>query len=483
MKRILCILLYLSLGSGFAIAQEQLAPNTLLLQPSASASKITLTFREPGDDQLANYIKALLSEAYAALDVDLTYVTLPRLRSLIEADRGSIAGELARLPGLDGEYPNLIQVPFPLYQFSLVLVADRRRCGICELEDVHSIAFPSGMESINSLLEARRYANPTVAANQLEQVVSLLLTGRVEGAIMTNFQYRQANLPEREDYIAVTLYEQPAYHYLNSHHQALVAPLVRQLLTMQNNGRLRELRKQFDIHTDNFTDVPTQVPAIHATSHTLRGYTEVNGEGIYWRIIAAIFAPLTDDLTLSASNWARATQMLSEQRADILVGSWHSKPPPGTILAPTQIDYSDPLLMFAADQQQIDAVLAGDASKPVCQQAGLPFRQYLPKQIPIYEANTSLDCFAMLDLGRVAAVLDYRRNLPDWIDSPYAAHQLHGREPVFLAFPDTLAGRQLRNWWELQFRQAVKNGQIKQWFPAAALIDTHLLPDHHHHQQ
>ena len=63
---------------------------------------------------------------------------------------------------------------------------------------------------------------------------------------------------------------------------------------------------------------------------------------------------------------------------------------------------------------------------------------------PFYRASNSLDCFALLDMERVSAVIDYKDNLPDWTEKPYKKQKLSGPQPLFMAFLDNNRGRALR---------------------------------------
>ncbi len=58
---------------------------------------------------------AILKEAYASIGIDVTFQLYPARRSLIESNTGTIDGEVQRIDNINIKYPNLVQVPVPLF--------------------------------------------------------------------------------------------------------------------------------------------------------------------------------------------------------------------------------------------------------------------------------------------------------------------------------------------------------------------------------
>ena len=56
-------------------------------------------------------------------------------------------------------------------------------------------------------------------------------------------------------------------------------------------------------------------------------------------------------------------------------------------------------------------------------------------------------------MGRVAGVVDYAANLPDWMETPYERYALSDEVPLYLAFKDNAQGQLLRS----LFDKAIKN--------------------------
>src|SRR5690606_26737551 len=108
-----------------------------------------------------------------------------------EADNGRIAGELGRLADLDDQFKNLRRVEFPLFSFDLVLVADRRKCGLCGINSVNNLAFISGMQSVLQLLDEYDFNRPTVQALDIQQLHLMFSNKRVAAVLLNDFEARQ----------------------------------------------------------------------------------------------------------------------------------------------------------------------------------------------------------------------------------------------------------------------------------------------------
>ena len=97
-----------------------------------------LLFRAPDEGPFTQHVTAVLEEAYAKLDIRLEYIDLPRARGEQLAIEGTIAGELGRTALLEDKRRDLRRVPFPLFTFDIIAVADRRDCGFCDPAKIKS---------------------------------------------------------------------------------------------------------------------------------------------------------------------------------------------------------------------------------------------------------------------------------------------------------------------------------------------------------
>ncbi|MDX1705999.1 hypothetical protein [Pseudidiomarina sp.] len=457
--------LLLTLSVTFAPVRPALA------QPPLDTPE-QLVFRAPEPSPLVNYVTAVLEEAYAELGIPLKYVEMPRQRSLVEANHGRIAGELGRLPGLEQTFSNLRRVDFPLFAFQLVLIADRRECGVCSLDDIENLAYIRGMQGIERLLEQQDYQRPVVQAVDLEQLFLLFDNKRVKAIILNNFEAQELGLRENRHLIEVPFQSDIAYHYLHKNYADLIPKLEVILHRMHDEGRVVELMREH--HAASFIrrtfSQPPQFGQVSATAGYWRRYTNLNGTGAYWEIVKRIFGPVSDSLELNANTYQRAILGLTEQRFDILVGSYAGHQPSNAIVSEVHFDYDRPLYAFTLDDEAMAHVKAGTLARPVCHVAGYGYHEFLPKGLSYYHANNSLDCFAMLDKGtRIGAVVNYRENMPDWMDYPYKQWLLHGSLPIHMAFQDTPRGRRLKEWFDVRMRELVASGEIAEIYNTTEL--------------
>ena len=278
-----------------------LALLSTLLSVFSAGAQLSLTFREPTPGQMVNYVTAVLEEAYADLGVELNYQPLPRLRAEQLAESGEIAGELGRLANLEEQLPSLNRVPFRLYEFSIVLVGKRSECGLCTIKAIDNVAHVSGMRAAEKVLEDANFDRPVFQQTKFEQVAKLLNSGRIDAALIADFQLRNLTLENPGDYVIYRLRDEAGYHYLHDNYKHLIEPLYQRLSAMKASGRLAELKKQYQSALPDQLrpiDMPTQFVA---ASSIQPGRTNADGSGSLWELLSQLLANAVDELETSAS--------------------------------------------------------------------------------------------------------------------------------------------------------------------------------------
>lgn len=434
--------------------QKLLWSALLMLTFSVSvAAQQTLTFREPDSGPMVEFLTDVLEEAYGNLGIQLKYQPLPRLRAEQLADDGQIAGELGRVDGIEERLPSLNKVPFKLYDFSMVLVADCRECGLCTLNNVQNLAYVGGMQAAEDILSEVDLKQPIFRQTEFEQVAKLLRSGRIQAALVPDFQLRNLHLEHPENYAIYRLSSQAGYHYLHDNYQHLIQPLENELRTMQASGRIDELRKQYNLTLPTSLQ-PIEVPnQLLAVSSIHAGLTNADGTGDLWSLTHQIFDKPIETVTTLASNWPRSRNMMRKNNAQVMVGVRKEQFSNDFIYSDEPMAMDDPLYLFTANAATSQRIINADGETTVCLSGDTYQRQLLPQGVTFYQANTALDCFAMLDLNRVDGVIDYQDSLPDWIEKPYHQHQLSKPEPLFAAFNDSRFGELLKQ----HFDQAMRN--------------------------
>lgn len=409
----------------------------------ASAQQ-TLTFREPVAGPTADYVTAVLEEAYADLGISLNYQPIPRLRAEQLAQNGEIAGELGRLAGLEEQLENLHRVPFKLYEFSIVLIARKSACGLCTLKSVNNLAYIGGMRAAETVLEKSEFKQTTFRQSDIEQVSKLLNAERIDAALIADFQLRNLQLTQPNKFIVYQVQSEAGFHYLHQQYKHLVEPLYQRLSLMQASGRLAQLRQQFKLAVPEQlkpVPMPTTLTAAAAVRPSLTG---ANGEGRLWQLIGNIFGDAVEQLNTLASNWPRAVNALQEGQAHMLVGVYKNQFSSDLLYSEQPIAMDDALYLFAHDRDKKQAILAGNGSHTICYSGSANLHELLPESLSFYRANTSLDCFALLDLKRIEGVIDYKYNLPDWVTTPYRRSRLREPMPLYAAFKNDELGMQLK---------------------------------------
>lgn len=449
----------------------------LAATPMLHAKQSTLTFREPDAGPVSDAVTEILEEAYGKIGIKLQYVDMPRNRSLVEANNGRISGEIGRLPDLEQKFTNLKRVPFPLFAFETVLVADRRDCGLCTLDDVDNLAFVSGMQTVLQTIKDADFNKPTSQAVDIDQLHLMFTNKRVKAVALNDFEAHQLGYYDNPHLIITPLRSQLGYHYLHEQHGHLIEALNDTLEEMHDAGRVTEIFRNHGVQflmTHSFAQ-PPYYPVVSATAGLWRTLTHVDGTGKYWQLIKRVFEPVSESLILNTNSYQRAVVGLNESRFDMLIGGVKNQASINGIPSLTHFDYDRDLFAFTLTQEAMDLLLEGELKLPVCYVAGYGYHALFKKGMVFYEADSSLDCFAMLDMGRMGAVVNYRENMPDWITTPYVQHKLRDAVPVHAMFHDTPRGRELRDWFDYRMRELVKSGEITEFFDETMLRRSHLV--------
>lgn len=421
-----------------------------------------LVFRKAEPSPIANFVVQLFTEAYARLGITLRFEDMPRNRSLTEANKGRIAGELGRVPRLHDEYTNLLRVDFPLFDSEVVMVADRRECGLCGFSTIDSFAYIGGTQSVEEVLEDLAIDMPSIQAVNFTQLELLYSNDRVDAILLNDFEAEQ--LEAVDEYTIFVPYKRnTGYHFLHKKYAFLIPKIEAILQDMLSSGRVLEIISLNNAHlrtTLGFENSPN-FGSIRFSAGLWPEYTNADGSGAYWNIMGRIFAPVATELDFHANTFSRAYRGLDDSRFDALVGALTDQTPDNTIVSRNHIDFDSPLYVFAASDQDMQQVQAGTMERPICHVAYYEYEQLLSAELNYYSADSHLDCFAMLDMGRMGAVVSYPENAPDWTNSPYSMIKLRDALPIHVAFQNTPHGYRLRDWFDNKFREMVKTGTIK----------------------
>ena len=232
MKWLLLLLFYINCISPVAIAAE----------PSLASTQ--LQFRQALTSPAAQYSQALLNEAYNRLGINVSFVDVPFGRSLIESNKGTLDGEIARILRVTKQYPNLVAVPYVLFDTEVYLYINQQRCRNCTLETVPSLAFVRGSLVVEDLLKKLPASRQVIGSGTIDTTRALFLSGKVDAVVFAAYRLNAATNFEFAEHSIMSL---PDYHLLHRNHQALLQPLAAMLFQLEREGFTERLRLHYGV--------------------------------------------------------------------------------------------------------------------------------------------------------------------------------------------------------------------------------------------
>jgi polar amino acid transport system substrate-binding protein len=214
----------------------------LLSGPAFAAQKITVAVVDRSL-QLEAVSRALLTEAYRRIDIDLQFKEVPAARALYEASEGLVDGDLQRIDGLAARFPRLAQVKVPINEFDAVVITRDKQFipdGWTSLAP-YTIGYHRGIV----IFEQRTAGMRADPAPTNELVLRKLQTGRTDIAVMPEADGRDLLAAMRGHSLAIlfpAVERVPLYHYVHTRHASLVPRLEAALRAMQADGSFAAIR-------------------------------------------------------------------------------------------------------------------------------------------------------------------------------------------------------------------------------------------------
>ena len=186
-------------------------------------------------------IAELVKEVYRRLGHDTEFVFRPAKRSVREVNRGRFDAELARITGIENEFPNLVRVEEPVYTVSVsAVVRSDSNIRVNSWEEIGDrwIGYPRGYK----LLDIRTRELNSIKAKNPSSIIKMVKAGRMEiGLLMTSDAAALA-----QKYGGISVLEPPIevttlYHYVHVKHRRMVPSLEKVLIKMNDSGRSKEI--------------------------------------------------------------------------------------------------------------------------------------------------------------------------------------------------------------------------------------------------
>lgn len=450
----------------------------LLCMAQASAGQDKMVLDGPGKSNTALFVQEVLETAYQQIDYKITYLTLPLARSFVEANEGRIDGLRFRVGNTAEKYPNLIAVPHPLLEFKVVLIADRRKCGMCDLQQMHKVATIRGLKAVEDEISSKPFIDMNLQITEytnLEQAMVLLKAQKIDGLIMTDIDLPVDLFKNSPYLIKQILSTRTDYHYLHNSHAEVVKRLSVVLKQMEDAGQIGLLRDKYGITKPTEDPMITEFGKVSAISGSWVGFTDSN-DGSYWRLLKDIYQGSNTSFTHKVGNWKRAKAKFARGELDMLVGAYAHETDETMLLSDLHIDYETSVYALGSDKDKLSKLLNGDMPGTACYVIGYDFNQFLPSTISIHETENPTDCERLLQAGRVDLLVGYDMDMSEQIKLDYASQLILEAQPLFVVFHNNDRGKLLHNVFEKKFRQILKDGKLGDYYTNPAdQISAHLI--------
>lgn len=167
---------------------------------------------------------------------------VPAERALALANSGATDGDVARIEGLEKQYPNLIRVPQPVYQYAAYAFALKKLDVSAGWESLrgHGICIRRGIK----LFEIRTESMSRQVLDDEASVLRMLRSGGCEiGLLEPNSPAVKAELEAQSPLYKLLppLEVTPLYLYLHKSHAALAPRFAEALKQMRQDGTLQKI--------------------------------------------------------------------------------------------------------------------------------------------------------------------------------------------------------------------------------------------------
>lgn len=166
-------------------------------------------------------------------------------RVLINANNGIDDGDVARGPGLEKRYPNLIRVAVPVYHYQMAVFAKDIDFTVAGADSIkpYDIGILRGWKILEDI---SRGARSVTSVESGEQLFFMLQKGRIEIAVFEKNQglaiLKQMKIPEIK-LLRPNLLEGNFYLYLHKKHRYLLPKITAALEGMQKDGTIMRINE------------------------------------------------------------------------------------------------------------------------------------------------------------------------------------------------------------------------------------------------
>lgn len=219
----------------------------LFLLSSSALANNKVDLRNPPDKAFGHYLKEVFAKAYGQVGHEVNYIELPFVREVDLASKSELGGVLARDIIIEDSENGLIRVDVPLFSYEVVMLANTKVCGNCELDDLQIVAYPRGGKIYQSHVDELPDKVTKVSIGGIENLTKMLEKGRVDAIVFSDILLAK-ELLENPNVMILILEKRFDYHYLSPAYKHLKEPLEQALLKLSRSGELAALKKKYGIN-------------------------------------------------------------------------------------------------------------------------------------------------------------------------------------------------------------------------------------------
>lgn len=194
----------------------------------------------------------VLEHAYQKLGIEIKFRSLQGNRGIALSNKGILDGEVLRSKSIEGNFPNLIRIDFPMDSAQLHFFVKQgnefKVDGWGSIPNGYSLGYPDGLKIIQTAISKHHLDGEK--SNNLTGMFKKLDAGRTDVAVASVERWELIDHMGLED---ITVLEPPIethflYHYLHKSHADLVPEITTTLKKMWESGEFDRIWDMYNHH-------------------------------------------------------------------------------------------------------------------------------------------------------------------------------------------------------------------------------------------
>lgn len=187
--------------------------------------------------------KEVMTDLYRRLGHEMKLVPLPGKRSIIEANKGAVDGELIRMRQSEKVLTNLTRIPTSIDSIKVIAITRSDGILIKSPADLvgKKIGSIHGLRLTNKIVEGL----PHQTVESIDSLFKILLVGRVDVIIFpeldSKYYIKNHGLSDKITINTPAILDMPVYHYINNSKPALIKGMRELLAKLKETGELEAI--------------------------------------------------------------------------------------------------------------------------------------------------------------------------------------------------------------------------------------------------